>query len=202
MRLNGLRFDQTPWRAWARVMAIAALVVGVGCREVRDVALELRSATEAAGSLAADDPARGDLPALDCGGGYPRPLAVVCVQVYTLHGGTIVMEASCHDAPAVASDDDLRAFLRGVSPIAAGLATDPDTSIFVRLLGYDAATRAAESLVMCGITPSFPGHLDESSSPPSLALYLLCHDPASAPSVAGTIFDDYCASSDFVALFP
>jgi hypothetical protein len=196
VRLAGTRTAPTP------LLLAALLVAAGGCREVRDVALELRSAADAAGSLATDDPARRDLPALDCSAGYPHPLAVVCVQVYTLHGGTIVTEASCHDAPAVASDDDLRAFLRGLSPIAAGLPSDSETSIFLRLLGYDDATRAADSLVMCGITPSFPGHLDESSSPPNLALYLLCHDPASAPSAAGTIFDDYCGSSDFVALFP
>jgi len=112
------------------------------------------------------------------------------------------MQASCHDAPAVASDADLQAFLRGLSPIASGLTSDSETSIFVRLLGYDDATRAADSLVLCGITPSFPSHLDDSSSPPTLSLYLLCHDPESTASVAGTIFDDYCGSSDFVALFP
>jgi hypothetical protein len=180
------------------VVALAA----VGCRHVHDVALELRTATEASDLLATDDPARDVLPDLDCGAGYPSALAAVCVQVYTLHEGTITMEATCHDAPAVASDSDLEAFLRGLSPVAAGIATGSGTSIFVRLLGYDDATRAVGSLVMCGITPSYPGHADESSSPPTLALYLLCHDPAGAPSVAGTIFDDYCGSSDFVALFP
>lgn len=184
------------------LVAVLILTSLAGCRRVHDVALAVRTATEAAAGLTDGDPVKADLPDLDCGAAYPRPLAAVCLQVYTLHAGTIVMRASCHDAPAVASDDDLEAFLRGLSPIAAGLTGDPDTSVFVRLLGYDDATRAADGLVVCGITPSFPGHLDESSSPPTLALFLLCHDPAGAPSVAGTIFDDYCGSSDFVALFP
>jgi hypothetical protein len=183
---------------------IAALVVTsvAGCRRVHDVALELRRASAAAAGLAEGDPVKTDLPLLDCGAAFPRPLAAVCIQVYTLHEGTIVMQASCHDAPAVGGDADLQAFLRGLSPIASGLEADSDTSVFVRLLGYAEATRTADSLVVCGVTPSFPGHLDESSSPPTLALFLLCHDPASAPSKAGTIFDDYCGSSDFVALFP
>jgi hypothetical protein len=193
-------------RLAARVAAGALLATLVGaaaaCGQARDVALELRTATEAAASLGGDSQVKDDLSALDCGAAYANPLAALCVQVYTLRGGTIVMEAACHDAPAVAGDDDLRAFLRGLSPLASGLSTDADVSVFVRILGYDDATRAADGLVLCGITPSLPGHLDESASPPTLPLYLLCHDPASAPSVAGTIFDDYCASSDFVALFP
>lgn len=166
------------------------------------MALELHSATEAADGLDQSHWAKLDLPALDCPAPYDRALAALCVQVYTLHAGTVVMEATCHDAPAVGSDAQLSAFLRGLSPIAEGLSTDPETSVFVRLLGYDSATRTGDSLVLCGITPSLPGHLDESVSPPTLALYLLCHDPASATSEAGTVFDIYCGSSDFVALFP
>jgi hypothetical protein len=185
--------------ALGAAVLVAGLATTAACAKVHDVALELRSATQAADSLGDDSPAKAALPALDCGAQYPRHLAALCIQVYTLEAGTIVMEATCHDAPAVASDDDLRAFLRGVSPIATGLSTDPETSVFVRVLGYDDATRAGDSLVLCGITPSLPGHLDESVSPPTLALYLLCHDPASAPSM---VFDDYCGSSDFVALFP
>ena len=169
---------------------------------MHDVALELRSASDAAASPGVDPVAGPWLGELDCSAGYPSALAAVCIQVYSLHEGNIVMQATCHDAPAVASDADLQAFLRGLSSVAAGVSTDPDTSIFVRLLGYDEANRGADSLVMCGVTPSYPGHLDESSSPPTLALYLLCHDPTSPASEAGTIFDDYCASSDFVALFP
>ena len=185
-------------------LLLAAIVVAAGgCRHVHDVALVLHLASDAEAMLD-PGPVQTVVAAhqLDCGAPYARPLAALCVQVYALHAGTIVMQATCHDAPAVASNDDLQAFLRGLSPVASGLSADPDTSIFVRLLGYDDATRAVGSLVMCGITPSCPGHLDESSSPPTLALYLLCHDPASVPSEAGTIFDDYCASSDFVALFP
>jgi hypothetical protein len=189
--------------ALGAAVLVAGLATTAACAKVHDVALELRSATQAAASLGDDNQAKADLPALDCGAGFAKPLAALCIQVYTLHGGTVVMEATCHDAPAVAGDADLVAFLRGLSPIVEGLSTSADTSVFVRVLGYDDATRAADSLVLCGITPSLPGHLDESVSPPTLALYLLCHDPDPEipPSAAETVFDDYCAS-EFVSLFP
>jgi hypothetical protein len=185
----------------ASVMA-AALAASVGCAKLHDVALELRSATEAAADVDEDNWAKLVLPALDCSAPYPHPLAALCIQVYTVAADTIVMEATCHDAPSIASNDDLLAFLRGLSPIASGLRTDSDTRVFLRLLGYDDATRSSGSLTMCGVTPSLPGHVDESASPPTLALYLLCHDPDGSPSEAGTVFDVYCASSDFVAMFP
>jgi len=193
-------------RVLAQVGVIGALLLAhlfaAGCGKVHEVTLELRTATQAADDLGMDTEMRASFAALDCGAGYARPLAAVCLQTYTLRDEKIAMDATCHDAPNIATEEDLVAFLRGKSPLVEGLVLEDGTTVFVRLLGYESATRQSSALVMCGITPSLPGHLEGSASEASLPMYLLCDDVSGEPSVARTLFDDYCSSPYFVALFP
>jgi hypothetical protein len=185
-------------------VALALVVTAAGCARERDVSLELRAASAAAPLLAPGDPVAAVLAseALDCGADFATPLAALCVQVYTLAEGRVVMQAACHDAPGLGGEADLEALLRGLSPLAEGLPVEGEARVYVRILGYADAARTASSLALCGISPSLPGNVDTSQTPAVLPLYLLCHEPGAAPSQAGTVFGDYCGSSDFVAIFP
>jgi hypothetical protein len=177
---------------------LATLLPMTGCQSWRDITLVLRGVTEARN--VADPWLTQKAEVLDCSGSNVR-LAAVCTESYTLSAdGKITMRAACDEASGVPVGDDqalLKAYLRGLQPLAEGFATDSANKNYLRLLGYrDAGRTDAE---MCGITPAFPQHL-EGDAGDELALYLLCRPAADLAGLA--VFQDYCSTAGFLTLFP
>lgn len=177
---------------------LAALLSMAGCQGWRDITLVLLEVTEAQGVT--DPWLAQKAGVLDCSKSNLR-LAAVCTESYTLTAdGKITMRAACHEASGVPVGGDhamLKAYLRGLQPLAEGFATSDANKNFLRLLGYrDAGRTEAE---MCGITPAFPQHL-EGDGRDELALYLLCR-PEEDPD-GREVFQDYCGTAGFLTLFP
>jgi hypothetical protein len=190
----------------ARLALMGAALGAAGCGGVRDVALVVHEAPDAATSARDARLTAARLALLDCSV-TPTTVAALCTETYTqAASGTTTMQAACHDAPPIETGPGeplLTAYLRGLGTLADGVPVDPSGHTWLRVLGYGDAGRA-DPPGLCGLTPALPDAQDGATS--ELPLYLLCRPAASGvptvdEQVAAEVFQDYCEGSDFARLF-